>query len=76
MSELKLYKVHDQAAREARYELHLPDGTIDHIKDSQLEYQFSSECVTFIRSNQNWPVRVKRDDNSLKYTCGDTEEAG
>jgi hypothetical protein len=48
MSELGLYKVYDPSSQEIRYELHLADGTIDHIKDSQLEYRFSSDCIAFI----------------------------
>jgi len=65
-----LFKVEEQPGGEQHYELHLSDGTIDRIKDSKLRYQFSSDCIEFIRQNQKWPIEVVRDDKSFKYTCG------
>ena len=64
-----LFKVDEQPGVEQHYELHLSDGTIDRIKDSKLRYQFSSDCIDFIRQNQQWPIEVVRDDRSFKYTC-------
>ena len=69
-----LFKVEEQPGKEQRYELHLSDGTIDRIKDSKLRYQFSSDCIEFIRQNQQWPIEVVRDDKSFKYTCSVPEE--
>jgi hypothetical protein len=67
-----LFKVEEQPGDEQHYELHLADGTIDRIKDSKLRYQFSSDCIEFIRQNQRWPIEVVRDDKSFKYTCGNS----
>jgi hypothetical protein len=69
MEETELYKFYDPEKQEHRYELRFPDGTVDRVKDSKLQYQFSSESVDFIRQNQNWPLKIKRDPNSMKYTC-------
>jgi hypothetical protein len=69
MSDLELFKVFDAEKQEHRYELRFPDGTVDRMKDSKLEYQFNSDSVSFIRQNQNWPLKVSRDQNSMKYTC-------
>jgi len=69
MSDLELFKVFDAEKQEHRYELRFPDGTVDRMKDSKLEYQFNSDSVSFIRQNQNWPLKVSRDHNSMKYTC-------
>jgi hypothetical protein len=69
MSELELFKVFDAEKQEHRYELRFPDGTVDRMKDSKLEYQFNSDSASFIRQNQNWPLKVRRDGNSMKYTC-------
>ncbi len=69
MSELELFKVFDIEKQEHRFELRFPDGTVDRMKDSKLEYQFVTEAAAFIRQNQNWPLKIKRDVNSMKYTC-------
>ncbi len=66
----KLFKVEVVAGQEQYYELHLPDGTIDRIKESKLRYQFESDCIEFLRQNENWPLEVERGLNSFKYSCG------
>jgi hypothetical protein len=74
MADMVLYKVFDQEKQAHRYELHFPDGTIDRLKDSKLEYQFNSDSVSFIRRNDKWPLKVKRDANSMKYSCEEPTE--
>lgn len=74
MSDLVLYKIFDQEKQEHRYELRYPDGTIDRMKDSKLEYQFSSDSVALIRRNEKWPLIVKRDANSMKYACEEPQD--
>jgi hypothetical protein len=69
MTELELFKVFDTEKQDHRYELRYPDGTVDRMKDSKLEYQFNTEAAAFIRQNQSWPLKIKRDTNSMKYTC-------
>ena len=74
MADMVLYKVFDQEKQAHRYELHFPDGTIDRLKDSKLDYQFNSNSVSFIRRNEKWPLKVKRDANSMKYSCEEPTE--
>jgi hypothetical protein len=64
----KLFKVEGEAGQEQHYELHLPDGTIDRIKESKLRYQFESDCIEFIRQNDQWPLEVERGPKSFKYS--------